>query len=303
MKFFEKYPMLAIAIGVLGISMSSVLVKYADAPSVVTAAYRLLWTVGLMTPVVLSKAELRREILHTDKKLLALCAVSGVFLALHFTTWFESLSHTSVASSAAIVCTEVVWVALGYLLVLKGKLTGKAVGCILLTLLGSVVIALSDFSGGGNHLSGDFLALAAAVFVGVYTLIGRVARGHMSTTAYTYVVYVFCALSLVLAAAAGGVPLTGYGGGNVVIGLLLCVCSTLLGHSIFSWGLKFFSPAFISASKMCEPVLSAIFALFLFQEIPLPLQIIGGVVTIGGVLLYSREENRMNEASQEKDKL
>lgn len=294
MKFFEKYPMLVIAIGILGISMSSVLVKYSEAPSVVTAAYRLLWTVALMTPVVLGRAELRKEILSTDKKLLALCAVSGIFLALHFTTWFESLNQTSVASSSAIVCTEVVWVALGYQLFLKGKLSKKAGLCILLTLVGSIVIALADFSGGGNHLSGDLLALVAALFVGVYTLIGRVARGRMSTTAYTYVVYVFCTLSLVAAALVGGVPLTGYGGRSVVVGLLLCVCSTLLGHSIFSWGLKFFSPAFISASKMCEPVLSALFALFLFQEIPLPLQILGGAVTIGGVLLYSGQESRMN---------
>ena len=166
---------------------------------------------------------------------------------------------------------------------------------ILVTVGGSLLIAFSDYSAGGNHLYGDVLALAAAVFCAVYTLIGRQARGYMSTTIYTYIVYVFCALALGLATAFSGLAFTGYGVRSVVVGLLLSVCSTLLGHSIFSWCLKFFSPSFVSASKLCEPVAAAAFALFLFREVPALLQIAGGVVTIGGVLLYSQVEKKEND--------
>lgn len=224
-----------------------------------------------------------------------LCGASGVFLALHFTAWFESLNQTSVASSTAIVCTEVIWVALGYCLFMKGKISGAAALSILVTVGGSLLIAFSDYSAGGNHLYGDVLALAAAVFCAVYTLIGRQARGYMSTTIYTYIVYVFCALALGLATALSGLAFTGYGGRSVVVGLLLSVCSTLFGHSIFSWCLKFFSPSFVSASKLCEPVAAAVFALFLFGEVPAPLQIAGDVVTIGGVFLYSQVEKKEND--------
>lgn len=156
-------------------------------------------------------------------------------------------------------------------------------------------VATYDYSAGGNHLYGDVLALAAAVFCAVYTLIGRQARGYMSTTIYTYIVYAFCALALGLATAFSGLDFTGYGVRSVVVGLLLSVCSTLLGHSIFSWCLKFFSPSFVSASKLCEPVAAAVFALFLFREVPALLQIAGGVVTIGGVLLYSQVEKKEND--------
>jgi drug/metabolite transporter (DMT)-like permease len=52
--------------------------------------------------------------------------LSGLFLAIHFAVWFESLHHTTVASSTTIVCTEVIWVSLGYYLFLKGKLSKKA---------------------------------------------------------------------------------------------------------------------------------------------------------------------------------
>ncbi len=290
MKLLENHPMIMITIGVIGISLSAIFVKYSQAPSVVTAAYRLLWTIGLMTPFVLGNREVRQELKETGKTTVLMCAVSGIFLALHFTSWFESLKQTSVASSTAIVCTEVIWVALGFCLFLKGSISKKAIGSILITVFGSLLIALSDYSTGGNHLIGDGLALAAALFSAVYTLIGREARKKMSTTSYTYIVYLFCALVLCVTTRASGLSLLGHGLGAVIVGLLLAVFSTILGHSIFSWCLKFLSPAFVSASKLCEPVVAAGFAVFLFSEIPAPLQIIGGLITLGGVLIYSRIE-------------
>ncbi|MBS6647095.1 MAG: DMT family transporter, partial [Clostridiaceae bacterium] len=99
-------------------------------------------------------------------------------------------------------------------------------------------------------------------------------------------------ITLVLIAVVQGLPLTGYGSSGIIVGLLLSIFSTILGHSIFSWCLKFLSPAFVSASKLCEPVVAALFAAVLFQEIPKPLQILGGAVIIGGVVYYSRLESR-----------
>ncbi|MDO4740976.1 MAG: EamA family transporter, partial [Eubacteriales bacterium] len=121
MKFIEKYPMIMIVIGVIGISLSSIFVKYSTAPSAVTAAYRLLWTVLLLTPAAVGRRETRAELRRMGARNFALSALSGVFLALHFWTWFESLRHTSVASSTSIVCTEVIWVSIGFCLFIKGK--------------------------------------------------------------------------------------------------------------------------------------------------------------------------------------
>ena len=83
-KYLEKKPMIMIVIGIMGISMSAIFVKYSQAPSVVTAAWRLLWTVGLMSPAVWGFKKQRQELLTTNKKTVVLCAVSGLFLGLHF---------------------------------------------------------------------------------------------------------------------------------------------------------------------------------------------------------------------------
>ena len=291
MKMIEKHPMIMIVVGVLGISLSSIFVKYSQAPSAVTAAYRLLWTVLLLTPVVLGKAPVRRELAQAPKKLVWLSILSGLFLAIHFVLWFESLQHTSVASSTTIVCTEVIWVCLGFCLFLKGRLSGKAILAIGVTLMGSVLIALSD-SGSGAGLYGDVLALLAAIAVAVYTLIGRVVREKLSTTVYTYMVYTACAAVLLATCALQGYSLFAYGWSAALVGLLLAVFSTILGHSIFSWCLKYFSPSFVSASKLCEPVVAAVMAGFLFGELPGWLQIVGGILILGGVLWYSRIEQK-----------
>ena len=290
MKYIEKHPMIMIVVGVLGISLSSIFVKYSAAPSSVTAAWRLLWTVVLLSPVVWGRGVVRGELLHVSGKTAVLSSLSGVFLAVHFVLWFESLQHTSVASSTTIVCTEVIWVSLGYCLFLKGKLSGKAVATIAVTLIGSVLIAFADSGAGGSHLYGDILSLLAAVAVAAYVLLGRVVREQASTTVYTYIVYSACTAVLLIFCMIQKQSLFGYGASAVVGGLLLAIFSTILGHSIFSWCLKYFSPSFVSASKLCEPVVAAILAGFLFGEIPSVLQLVGGALILGGVLNYSKLE-------------
>ena len=289
MKFFEKRPMAMIVLGVIGISLSSIFVKFSTAPAAVTAAWRLLWTVALMTPVVWGRGAVRRELLGVKWPLALLSALSGLFLAIHFVLWFESLNRTSVASSTTIVCTEVIWVCLGWWLFMGGRVPGKALAAIGVTVVGSVVIAFAD-SGSTGHLSGDILALLAAVAVAGYTLIGRAVRSDTSTTVYTYLVYTVCALVLVLTCVFQGQALLGHGSSPIWVGLALAVFSTILGHSIFSWCLKYFSPAFVSASKLCEPVGAAALAAAIFGQIPSAMQLLGGALILGGLVWYSRME-------------
>ena len=286
--------MVMILVGILGISLSSIFVRYSTAPSPVTAAWRLCWTVILMTPVVLGKKEIRQEFRAVSRRNLLLSALSGLFLAAHFVLWFESLYHTTVASSTTIVCTEVIWVSIGYCLFMGGKLSPKALAAIAVTLGGSLLIAWSDSAASDSHLYGDILSLLAAIAVAVYTLIGRIVRKDLSTSVYTYILYIACALSLLIFCATLGNSLTnslfGFGPVPILIGALLALFSTILGHSIFSWCLKYFSPSFVSASKLCEPVAAAALAAILFGEIPTGFQILGGILILGGVLYYSKLE-------------
>ena len=290
MKYIEKHPIIMVIVGLLGVSLSSIFVRLADGPSVVTAACRLLWTVLLLTPVALGKQEIRKEIFSADKKSVLLCILSGICLAAHFTTWFESLKHTSVASSTAIVCTEVIWVSIGYCLFMKGKMNWKVILCIAVMVAGSMLIAFSDSMAGEGHLYGDILAVIGAISVAGYTLIGKEMRKSMTTTAYTYIVYTTCALVLVGTTIFQGYGVTDFSIRTIGAGFLLAVVSTIMGHSVFNWCLKYFTPSFVSGARLCEPVIASIVAIFLFQEIPAAMQVLGSAIVIGGVFVYSKLE-------------
>ena len=103
-------------------------------------------------------------------------------------------------------------------------------------------------------------------------------------------VFPFPTVWLLVMALASRTPLTGYGGRELLIGLGLAVLCTLMGHSLFSFCLKFLSPAYVSAVKLCEPVISGLLAVPLFGEIPTPLQLAGMALVLGSVLLYTRAE-------------
>ena len=285
----ERHPNGVLLLGVLGISISAILVRYSQAPSVITAVYRLGWTVLLLLPAVLTK--FRGELLQVRRRDLLLCTLSGICLALHFLTWFESLKWTGVAVSTVLVSTEVIFTALGFALFLKGKIPPLGVAAILLAFGGSAILALAG-GGQGSEWYGNILALLAAFFVALYTLIGRIQRGYLSTTIYTFLTYLACFLTLLVMALASGTPLAGYGGREWLIGLGLAVLCTLMGHSLFSWCLKYLSPAYVSAAKLCEPVFSGALAIPLFGELPAPMQLLGAGIILGAVLLYTWAERK-----------
>ena len=292
MKYLEKHPTLVILVGIVGISMSAILVRYSTAPSGVTAAWRLIWSVLLLFPVVMGKREIRQELRRMDKKTALMSICSGLFLAAHFILWFDSLGLTSVASAATLVCTEVIWVSLLFCLLWKGKISVKAAATIAFTFLGSAVIALGDSGAGEGHLKGDVLAVLAAMASAVYMLLGRSAQKKLSTTAYTYVVYSACALALLIFCDVQDQSIWAYGTRPVIVGAALALFSTILGHSIFSWCLKFFSPSFVSACKLLEPVGAGVMAAILFWEIPGVMALTGAAMILLGVWYYAKIEQK-----------
>ena len=275
---------LIVVLGVLGTSISAIMVRFSTAPSMILVLYRVVLTLVLMLPSVLRH---RKEWLALSQKEGLLCIASGAFLGLHFVTYFESVRQTSIAASVVLADTEVFFVALGSILFLHQKLTKKAWMAIILTFLGSVVVAFAN-TGEGTQMYGNLLALMSALFMTFYTVIGSVCRRTLSTTVYTFLVYLAAGITVLLIAVAGGTPLFGYEPVNFLTALAMAVFCNLLGHSVFSWGLKYLPPSFISTAKLLEPVFASVWALFLFGEKPGAAVLLGGGVVLLGIALYCR---------------
>lgn len=161
---------------------------------------------------------------------------------------------------------------------------------IFIALIGSIVITLSDSSTGQHNLLGDLLAIAGGFFVTGYMLIGRFARQHLSVTAYTFIVYSCCTITLLLMDFATATTLLGYPSTDYLIFLGLAVFCTLMGHSVFNWALAYLKPTFVSSSILGEPVFATIWAVFLLKEIPTIYQLSGGGLILLGIFMHIQAE-------------
>ena len=275
---------LIIILGVLGVSFSAIFVRMSTVSSMTLALNRVLFAAIIMCPVVLLRS--RAELKNLKLRAFLMCAASGIFLGEHLICFFEAVKQTGIASATVLVDTEVFFVAVIMLMGFKEKI--KALGWIgiAVTFAGSVLIALADAHQGGGSITGDIFALVGAVLVAVYTVLGRLCRRTVSTTVYTFLVYSFAAVTILIAALASGVSPVIRDTHNLLLALGLTVFCTILGHSVFSWGLKYEKASFVSVAKLLEPVFSSVLGVFLFAEVPAQLVILGGCCIILGILGY-----------------
>lgn len=286
-------PYLVLAVGVLIASTSSILITGAitiGVPPLTIAAGRIALAALILTPIAWGRSG--REIRQISRRDLILALAAGAFLSAHFATWISSLAYTSVASSTALVTTNPIWVALATWLIFRERLgLGTWLG-VMLTVGGSLLIGLSDSGGGGGSapLLGDLLALAGAITVSGYFLIGRKLRARVALLPYIWLVYSASAVGLLVIMALSGQSLLGLPPAGYLLILGLALGPQLLGHTAFNWAIKYLSPTLVTVAILGEPIGSAALALAIFQQPLQPLQLLGGAVLLVGIAVASLAE-------------
>ena len=136
---------LILIFGVLCLSTSAIFVKLADAPSSITAFYRLFFTFLMLAPFAVSSKSARRELAGLSGRQWGMCLISGVLLAIHYILWFESLIYTSVASSTVLVTLQPIFSILLAYFFLKDRLKRAQIVSCLIAIGGSFIIGWGDF--------------------------------------------------------------------------------------------------------------------------------------------------------------
>jgi drug/metabolite transporter (DMT)-like permease len=282
MKKPSKYWILA---GTFFTSVSSIIIRFSEAPALVIAAYRMLFTcVMLFLPVYIKN---RSEFKSLNQKNYAMCVISGVFLALHFASWIQSIQMTTIANSTILVsCSPIFVAAINYFL-LKEKINGKMIISVAMSLLGTVIIGMGSSQGNQNSMvMGNFLAFMGAVFVAGYLVIGGLVRRTVSAGVYVFIVYSVSAIVLFAMCLATSTPVYPYPLSEYVLFLLLGFFSSILGHTAYNYLMKYYSSTLISLSTLMEPIFASLMALLIFTEIPSVFTIIGGIIIITGIYCY-----------------
>lgn len=282
-------------IGVVAVSTSSVFIRFAQgagAQSLVIAAIRLTIAALILTPLVLVRERSNLQVLHGS--ILTRALLSGVLLGLHFATWISSLAYTSVVSSVVLVSTSPLWVAIATPFVLHEKIGKLTLLAIILGMFGSIVVSVGGDAGTAlvqsSPMLGNVLAVAGAIAVAGYFLIGRQLRAHLTNTVYVWTTYSTAAVTLlILMFLSGNSPADLKPDAWVWITLLALV-PQLIGHTSYNYALGFLSAAYVSVTVLGEPIVSTILAMLFLREMPLVLQLLGGLFIFAALVISTREE-------------
>ncbi|AGF56262.1 MULTISPECIES: DMT family transporter [Clostridium] len=272
--------------GVLAISTSAIFVKLSAAPTPIIATYRLLFSTLMILPVVIFNKKYILEIKKLKFKQLGAVFSSGIFLAIHYILWFESLRYTSVASSTVLVTMQPLFAFIGSYFFFGEKLKKLSLFGGLLSILGSCIIGLGDFQIGGIALLGDLLALLAAGVITAYFLIGQSIRQELSLVVYVFICYLSSSVFLIGYSVILGYPLIGYQQSDWLCFLGLAFISTILGQTVLNWLIKWLNASTISMSILGEPVGTCILAYLILGESISYNQILGSIIILLGIGIF-----------------
>jgi drug/metabolite transporter (DMT)-like permease len=285
-------PTAALVVAVLAISWAGPLVRFTDAPALAVAAWRLTLSVLFIAAVLVVRRTPPPRLAPRDW-LLAFTA--GLFLAAHFWSWIASLDLTTISSSVVLVSTQPVFVAMLSAVVLGEAATRRQWAGIIIAVVGAGIIAWGDFGMGRDAVVGDLLALAGAVFVSIYYVIGR--RLRLMVDLWWYIGIIYGIAAVVLLAAAFLMPsvrLTGYSGSDWLVFAALAAGPMMLGHTGVNYALRYVRAYVANLAVLGEPVGATIIAWLLpaIAEVPGPQTLVGGLTILFGIGLAVTRPDR-----------
>ncbi len=281
----ERRAPVMVAMAIVVVSFAAILIRLCTVPTAIIAAYRLGFSSLILLPFFVWKG----RGCGVGLRQVGLCSVAGVFLALHFLFWIESLKLTTVANSVMLVTTSPVFAAVFAWAVLRERIGRKTLIAIALCIVGSLIIGTGGVDPGSENLRGNIFAVLGAAAFGAQFVIARSLRQTMGFLEYVFITYTAAAIILVGFALFRGHTFTGFEPVNYLWLLLLALGPQVFGHSTLNWALKYLPAPKVAVSVLGEPIGAAILAWVFFSEVPNYGLFVGGALILYGVYLALTE--------------
>ncbi len=310
-----------LALSLLGFSVAAPLIRLSEAPPLVIAAWRLIFTLVVIAGILLVGGGWRawRQL---SRRNLLLSGFAGVLLALHFWSWNASLNYTTIAASVTLVNLQPIMIAAFSARWLGERATRRQWIGIGVGILGVLIVGIADMPGGIQSLSawlpfasadlsagpspsrdgasvialsrnralfGDVLAVIGAATAAAYYVIGRSVRRSLALWPYVGLVYGTACVICILLALMTSAPLT-QPPGELAIFAGLAAGPMLIGHTGLNWALGYLPAYVVNLTLLGEPLGATVIGALLpgIAEVPNPLTILGGAVALAGVILAAR---------------
>ena len=284
-------PYWVLAFSLIGIAFAGPLVRLSTADPVAIAVWRLGFSLVIVGVFLVATGEWRawKGISSSE---LALAAVGGVSLALHFWAWNASIHLTTIAASVTLVNLQPAVVAAISAIALREAPSKRQILGIAVAIAGAFIVAAPDLRGGlapaGNQpLLGNLLAMSAAVTAAIYYTIGRRLRSSLGIWAYVGIVYFGAFVTLITIALSRGTLLAPQPPREIAIFAGLAIGPMLLGHTGMNWALKYLPAYVVNLTVLGEPVGATLLGALIpsIRQIPTANTIVGGAIVLAGVLV------------------
>ncbi|MCX6055067.1 MAG: DMT family transporter [Chloroflexi bacterium] len=289
---FSIPPYLALVSGILALSMTSLFVRWAQAPGTVTAAYRMSISVLVLTPFVLRS---KNKLSVNSSNWWVIVLIAGAFVALDHGTMSTAIGLTRIANSTLLNNLAPLWVALFAYLVWHEKLKKWFWIGLILTMVGAVIILGSDLARHPQLGLGDGIAFLSSFFYAGYFLITQLGRQKIPALQYVWTVNVVSAIFLILFNLLSGIPLTGYSLQTYLVFIGAGLISQTIGYFSITYALGHLPASVVSPTMVIQIVLTSLLAIPIFGERLSIAQLIGGAAVLGGILLVNLTKESPNK--------
>ncbi len=253
----------------------------ADAPPLVTAFWRGA-IAGMAFSLVMLLPRARASWKGIQFGTLLRIGGATVIIALHQISFITSLQHTSVAASTFLTSTQPIFTALLGSFLIHERVSRRSIYSIFGAIGGMALITFSDST--PSALTGNMLALLAALLASLYSLAARKLRQTVPLIPYMMTVHASGTLFLFLISMIVGIRLTGFDSKTWSALLLLGLIPTLIGHSLLTYSIGHLRAFVVNASILGEPVGATLLAALILGELPSLQTVIGGLIVVGCVL-------------------
>ena len=211
-----------------------------------------------------------------------------VSLLLFSICYFSALNYTSLAVAAILLYTAPFFVMLMSLWLFKEKMNGKKVFALLLAFTGCVLVS---GVGGDESFSwiGILLGLGSGFFYALYSIFGRYAinRGYGAWT-MTFYTFLFCSIGCAFLSDWQVIGNSVAADHSVLLWVLgLGFVTAFLPYVLYSTGLEHMESSKASILASVEPVVSALFGVFVFHETMSLWGVIGIALVLGAIVVLN----------------
>jgi drug/metabolite transporter (DMT)-like permease len=291
-------PRLALAFGIVCISIFPILVKLKLSPGLISAFYRMAIALMLLLPYVL----ITKKFKLPQKKYLILAVICGILFASDVAVWNIAIQDSSATQASLLTNLSPLWVGIISFVFLKTKpATNFWIGTIV-ALFGMAMLVGFQFFLELNFDTAFLLAVLSGVLYSIYLLVSKKALSQIDVLSFMTVSLLASTLYLAIVCVFMNEPFSGFSDLGWFVLLIQAVVCQLMAWLSISFATQHMRPTRVSLSLLGQAVITSLLAwVFLDEKISLNM-IIGGLILLLGIRITFYTKNPFDKNNGKKHK-